>query len=118
MRRAFLSLVLVLMLAPQAVEIAGASEVSSNKALARQDFPHPPRQSSCRSFIYSHESGWHHLAVNPSSGAGGIPQRMPPYSSHWLHTPRQQLAFGERYVRGRFNTWCAAKSFWLDHGWF
>lgn len=56
------------------------------------------------------ESGFDHRAVNPSSGAVGIPQRLPsahPFRSEadrkaWMRSPSRQIAWGINYIRGRY----------------
>jgi len=56
------------------------------------------------------ESGWDHRAVNASSGAAGIPQRLPsahPFRNEaerrrWMASPSMQIAWGLRYIRDRY----------------
>jgi hypothetical protein len=56
------------------------------------------------------ESGFDHHAVNPSSGACGIPQRLPaahPFRSEaerrsWMDSPAKQIAWGINYVKSRY----------------
>jgi hypothetical protein len=59
---------------------------------------------------FSLESGWNHRAVNASSGAAGIPQRLPsahPFRNEaerrrWMASPSMQIAWGLRYIRDRY----------------
>jgi len=56
------------------------------------------------------ESGFDHRAINPSSGAAGIPQRLPaahPFRSEaerraWMASPAKQIAWGINYIKGRY----------------
>lgn len=56
------------------------------------------------------ESGFDHHALNPSSGAVGIPQRLPaahPFRSNaerrsWIASPFKQITWGLNYIAGRY----------------
>lgn len=71
-----------------------------------------PITSATRQLIIN-ESGCRPDAVNPSSGACGIPQALPcsklPCT---LQDPVCQLKWMDRYVKERYTTWEGALSFW------
>lgn len=64
--------------------------------------------------LWTGESGWNANAVNPSSGAYGIPQILP--SAHGrpvaLGDYRGQVDWGLRYIRNRYGSPSAAWAFW------
>ena len=61
------------------------------------------------------ESGCRPTAVNPSSGACGIPQALPCSKiSHCGTEPVCQLKWMDSYVKGRYGTWEAALSAWYS----
>ncbi|GAA2108233.1 peptidoglycan DD-metalloendopeptidase family protein [Streptomyces synnematoformans] len=67
--------------------------------------------------LWQHESGWNHLARNPSSGAYGIPQSLPASKmasagSDWRTNPATQIKWGLGYIKGRYGSPASAWSFW------
>jgi len=61
------------------------------------------------------ESGCSPTAVNPSSGACGIPQALPCSKiSHCGTEPVCQLKWMDQYVKGRYGTWESALSTWYS----
>lgn len=63
--------------------------------------------------LWTKESGWNHLAQNPSSGAYGIPQALPASKmatagSDWRTNPRTQIRWGLDYIGGRYGRPSAA----------
>ncbi|MDA2811146.1 transglycosylase SLT domain-containing protein [Nocardiopsis sp. RSe5-2] len=75
------------------------------------------REWECLETLWSHESGWNHKAVNPSSGAAGIPQLLP--SVHnvpagFMDSPEIQIEWGLNYIEDRYNTPCEAWAFWQN----
>lgn len=61
------------------------------------------------------ESSWNPAAVNPRSGACGIPQFLPcRYWGDW----RGQVRAGLRYIDGRYGSPAAALAFRLAYGWY
>jgi type II secretory pathway pseudopilin PulG len=73
----------------------------------------------CLDQLWSNESGWNHLAVNPTSGAYGIPQALPPvkmarYGADFMTNPVTQIRWGFDYISTRYGTPCAAYAFWLS----
>ena len=63
--------------------------------------------------LWRRESTWDPNAVNPSSGAYGIPQALPAYKmstagSDWLTNPATQIRWGMGYISGRYGDPCTA----------
>lgn len=75
-----------------------------------------PLTNAVRTLIIN-ESGCRPDAVNPSSGACGIPQALPcsklPCT---LQDPVCQLRWMDQYVKARYNTWEGALAFWKCKG--
>jgi len=73
------------------------------------------KQYKCLATLYGKESAWNYKAYNISSGTVGIPQG----KSIWLltATPIQQVEWGLRYIKHRYNTPCNAYAHWLKHKW-
>lgn len=67
-------------------------------------------QWSCLYSLWNRESGWSTPDTNPSSGAAGIPQALPPskMGPGWETNLRQQIEWGLGYVRARYGSPCAA----------
>ncbi|WP_334137039.1 tape measure protein [Corynebacterium variabile] len=80
--------------------------------------------------LWQHESGWNHLAQNPSSTAFGIPQFL---DSTWASVgvaktsdPKQQIAAGIKYIQQRpdyqgdprlaWQLWNSRSPHWYDNG--
>ena len=72
-------------------------------------------EMNCIDKLYDHESHWNWKAINPISGAYGIPQGM----STWLHraTARQQILWGINYNYNRYGSMCKAYHHWQLKGW-
>lgn len=73
--------------------------------------------------LWTRESGWNPNAVNPSSGAYGIPQALPAAQGHpyALGDAQGQIAWGLNYIAGRYgdpiNAWAHETSYgWYDGG--
>ncbi|WP_181407535.1 aggregation-promoting factor C-terminal-like domain-containing protein [Nocardioides sambongensis] len=57
--------------------------------------------------LWHRESGWNHLAENPSSGAYGIPQSLPGtkmavVGPDWRSNPETQIRWGLAYIAARY----------------
>jgi hypothetical protein len=70
-------------------------------------------QWGCLDSLWQKESGWNHLAMNPSSGAYGIPQSLPgskmaTAGADWQTNPATQIRWGLGYISGRYGTPCNA----------
>lgn len=67
--------------------------------------------------LWMGESGWRHDADNPTSDAYGIPQSLPgskmaSEGRDWRTNPRTQIAWGLKYIKGRYGTPLKAWNFW------
>jgi hypothetical protein len=70
--------------------------------------------------LWNQESGWNSYAVNPSSGAYGIPQALPaawghPYN---LGDYKAQIIWGLNYIRNRYGSPGAAEQHELRFNWY
>jgi len=73
--------------------------------------------------LWDRESGWNVYAMNPYSGAYGIPQAVPgskmsSAGADWPDSARTQIRWGLRYIRGRYNS---PRQAWLHEvadGWY
>ena len=72
-------------------------------------------EMQCIDKLYERESHWNPKAMNPDSGAYGIPQGM----SVWLRTatPYQQIMWGIKYSYHRYGSMCGAYRHWQKKGW-
>ena len=69
--------------------------------------------------IISRESGWNPNAVNPSSGAYGIPQILPAAHPDSLGlNPREQIRWLLNYIQGRYGSPSQALAFKDKEGWY
>ena len=71
--------------------------------------------------LWMQESGWNPYAVNPTSGAYGIPQSLGHGHPFALGDYANQIRWGFAYIRGRYgnsqNAWAHEVSAgWYDHG--
>ncbi len=87
--------------------------------------PDQGAQFTCLKTLWTNESGWNHLAENPSSGAYGIPQSLPANKmasagSDWRTNYRTQVDWGLKYIKDRYGTPCQAWDFWQskDPHWY
>ncbi|WP_306371643.1 lytic transglycosylase domain-containing protein [Nocardiopsis sp. CC223A] len=79
--------------------------------------------TDCLEPLWQKESGWNHLAQNPSSGAYGIPQSLPgdkmaSHGSDWQTNPATQIAWGIDYIKGRYGTPCGAWAHSQANNWY
>jgi len=80
-------------------------------------------ESEAKAFIYRKESSNRTDAVNKSSGACGLGQRLP-CSILEAECPdwRTDYACSDKhftnYMLNRYGSWANAKSFWLKKGWW
>lgn len=96
---------------PQAPVPAGIDR-GSNRALGYQlllEFGFPADQWRYLDALWARESGWNHLAENPSSGAYGIPQSLPAtkmavVGSDWRTNPETQIRWGLAYIAARYGS--------------
>lgn len=67
--------------------------------------------------LWNNESGWRWDAENPSSGAYGIPQALPPekmgsIASDWKTNPITQMLWGLQYIKSSYGSPQGAWDFW------
>lgn len=82
----------------------------SNRALGYQlmiEFGFPEDQWAYLDALWQRESGWNHLADNPTSSAYGIPQSLPGtkmavVGSDWRTNPETQINWGLAYIGARY----------------
>jgi hypothetical protein len=78
-------------------------------------------QAAARDWIMMKESSGNPSAINPTSGACGLFQAYPcskmqcPLNESGLEC---QFEWADNYVKGRYGSWTAAKSFWQRNGWY
>ena len=80
-------------------------------------------QFGCLDSLFSRESGWNPHAMNPSSGAYGIPQALPggkmaSAGSDWRTNPATQIRWGLSYIASTYGTPCGAWAHSQSHGWY
>jgi murein DD-endopeptidase MepM/ murein hydrolase activator NlpD len=80
-------------------------------------------QYQCLMQLWTRESDWLTNATNPSSGAYGIAQALPPgkyYSagSDWLTNYRTQINWGLGYIKDRYGSPCAAWGHEVSNNWY
>jgi hypothetical protein len=74
-------------------------------------------------FIIFQESRWNYLAINPSSGAGGLCQALPfskmaSAGADYKSNPNTQINWCITYITERYKDPIGAKIFWNGHNWF
>jgi hypothetical protein len=80
-------------------------------------------QFRCYDKLVVSESNWRVNALNPSSGAYGIPQSLPAgkmasAGPDWRTNPATQIVWGLGYVKASYSTPCAAWSFKQANNWY
>lgn len=73
--------------------------------------------------LWIRESGWNHLAVNPHSGATGIPQSLPgekmaSAGPDWKTNPQTQIRWGASYIKGRYGDPLGAWAHFKAKNWY
>ncbi|WP_261165330.1 phospholipase [Microbacterium sp. Marseille-Q6965] len=103
--------------AAAAQAVANASTPQGAQAAARDiaaaDYGWGADQFGCLSSLWMKESGWNYQAMNPSSGAYGIPQSLPgskmaTVGADWQTNPVTQIRWGLDYISRAYGTPCAA----------
>ncbi len=99
---------------------AGARQYASSRLGA---FGWGQDQMQCLSLLWNQESSWMTDATNPSSGAYGVAQALPPdkyYSagSDWLSNYRTQIDWGLGYIRDRYGSPCNAWQHEMGFNWY
>lgn len=80
-------------------------------------------QWGCLEALWERESNWNHTAMNPSSGAYGIPQSLPgnkmaTAGADWQTNPTTQIRWGLGYIQGRYGSPCSAWAHSESVGWY
>ncbi|WP_191905640.1 coiled-coil domain-containing protein [Microbacterium caowuchunii] len=80
-------------------------------------------QFGCLVLLWNRESGWRANALNPSSGAYGIPQALPAEKmaaagADWRTNGNTQVNWGLSYIRSRYGSPCAAWDHSQRVGWY
>jgi hypothetical protein len=80
-------------------------------------------QFNCLNNLWTRESGWQVNAMNPSSGAYGIPQALPggkmaSAGADWQSNPETQIRWGLDYIRARYGSPCGAWGHSMSSGWY
>lgn len=93
------------------------------REMAQRRYGWGPQQFRALDQIATAESGWNPKAVNPSSGAAGIPQMLP--SAHpdmnvqkFLNDPMAQIRWFLNYVDQRYGSPQQALQFRNQRGWY
>jgi hypothetical protein len=68
--------------------------------------------------LWNRESGWNSYAVNPASGAYGIPQSLGHGHPYALGDYMAQVMWGLRYIDGRYGSPAAAWAHEVAAGWY
>ncbi|WP_455432855.1 aggregation-promoting factor C-terminal-like domain-containing protein [Streptosporangium soli] len=98
----------------------------SNKAVAKEMLSARGWGDSewgCLERLWMKESTWNERAMNPSSGAYGIPQALPggkmaSAGADWQTNPATQIKWGLGYIAGRYKTPCGAWAHSMAKGWY
>ncbi|MDY0830563.1 hypothetical protein SK224_15620 [Microbacterium sp. BG28] len=80
-------------------------------------------QFACLVSLWNRESGWRADALNPSSGAYGIPQSLPgdkmaSAGADWRTNAATQINWGLSYISGRYGSPCGAWGHSQATGWY
>lgn len=78
-------------------------------------------QFTCLHSLWTKESNWSWWSVNKSSGAAGIPQRMPQgyaLPDVWLSSAKLQVDWGLYYIKKRYSSPCVAWRSFQGKGWY
>jgi hypothetical protein len=100
--------------------IAIACEIVNNEKWYKL---HPTQEIDCLVELWDRESGWNEASLNPSSGAGGIPQALPKSKmssagKDWRTNPATQIEWGVNYIDARYGTPCDALDAHDNKGWY
>ena len=80
-------------------------------------------QFGCLTRLWDRESGWSSTSTNPTSGAYGIAQALPPTKmasagADWRTNASTQVHWGIDYIASRYGGPCAALQHSLGSGWY
>ncbi|PSK96068.1 hypothetical protein CLV30_1279 [Haloactinopolyspora alba] len=99
---------------------------SDPRAVARElmaDYGWGEEQFSCLDQLWTRESNWDYTAENPTSGAYGIPQSLPPekmaeFGEDYRTNPITQIEWGLSYIDDTYGTPCSAWSHSEATNWY
>ena len=100
----------------------GGGAPAANAALARSMFP--GENFPAWNYVEMRESGWNQFARNPSSGAYGIPQALPPTKMPFAaqaaggSNPAAQIGWMEGYMRSRYGGAAGAAAHESAFNWY
>ena len=106
---------------------AAGGTVTKNKAIARVLAARygwsTGAQWAALDALWTQESGWDNHARNPSSGAYGIPQALPPNKMGALANPPAssagaQISWGLKYIKQRYGNPSNAEAHERSQGWY
>lgn len=111
-----------------AAPVGGASDPVGARGIAKgmaaERYGWGESEFSCLDQLWEKESGWDHTAVNPSSGATGIPQALPgskmaTAGEDWATNPATQIAWGLEYISASsYGSPCAAFAHSEANNWY
>lgn len=78
----------------------------------------PADQWPCLLQLWNKESGWNDMAVNPTSGAMGIPQALGHGNVFALGDYKAQVSWGLQYIANRYGNACTAWGHSVQTGWY
>ncbi|MGC2374250.1 MAG: hypothetical protein WA484_10285 [Solirubrobacteraceae bacterium] len=99
----------------------GGGTHSQNEALGKRMMiaaGFPASEWPALQALWTQESGWDANSVNPSSGAYGIPQSLGHGHPYKLGDPAAQIAWGLKYIRGRYGSPSAAEGHERRFNWY
>ena len=105
---------------------AGNFDAGTSQAIAQDlvlDRGWDASEFSCLVALWNKESQWNHGALNPSSGAYGIPQALPgdkmaSAGADWATNPATQIRWGLGYIDARYGSPCAAWGHSQQKNWY
>lgn len=109
--------------------ISGGGSLTANQMIARSIMPQWASGTNWSSLValWNRESGWNQYAMNPTSGAYGIPQALPltkmprsawPASMGGTSNPYSQEQWGEQYIAGTYGSPTNAWAHEVNFGWY
>ena len=106
---------------PAVVPDPGSAQAYAAGAVAARGWP--AAEFDCLVALWNKESGWRVNAMNPSSGAYGIPQALPgskmaTAGADWATNAATQIEWGLGYIQARYGTPCGAWGHSQSVGWY
>lgn len=104
---------------PVAANANAEESRATAKKILEEDHGWGAAEYTCLVKLWEHESNWNYKAENPSSGAYGIVQALPPskmntVGTDWRTNAATQIKWGLIYIEDRYGTPCGAWSFWQE----